>query len=426
MSIVCKNGTVLFEGKFQDVDVFIDNDGTVFIAEDIDLVDEVDEIIDCSGIHIFPGLMDAHTHVREPGFEYKETIKTASEAAAKGGFTTIFSMPNTKPVIDSVDALKDYNRRLKKDAIMKIIPICAITKGQMGQEVVDAKKVKQFTYLFSDDGKGIQNEEMMKEAMKKIKEIDGIILSHCEDERELKSGHCINEGKKSEEYHLVGINNASEYKQVERDIALSRETGCQYHICHISTKESVEALRKAKKEGLRVTGEATAHHILLSEDNITENHGRFKMNPPLRSEEDRKAVLLGIMDGTIDMVASDHAPHSEEEKNTTFDKSSMGVSGIEISFATLYTNLVKTKIISLEKLIQLMSSNVADVFEIDGGYIENYEKANLCFFDLNRQYKVKGKDFVSKGKYTSFEDTYVSGVCCMTIVDGKIVYRKGI
>ncbi|MDD6466901.1 MAG: dihydroorotase [Erysipelotrichaceae bacterium] len=423
-----KDGKLFYQHRFQDLDFLIDQQGRLIIADHIELDEQdVDEVIDCTGIHIMPGFIDPHVHLREPGFEYKETIKTGTNAAAHGGVTTVFAMPNLNPVPDSLENLAIEQRIIDKDACVHVYPIGAITKGQKSRsELVDIDEMSKEIFLFSNDGVGVQDEETMREAMKKVYQNNGVIIAHCEDEEELKPGGSVHDGKKAKEYGLVGINSASEYKQVQRDLHLVEETGCQYHICHISTKESVEALREAKKKGLPVSGEVTCHHLLLCEDDITENHGRFKMNPPLRSKEDQQALLAGVLDGTIEMIATDQAPHSAEEKDCTMDQSKMGTVSIEISFPLIYTYLVKPGIISLEKAVELMSCNAAEIFQIPGGEVENFEKADLTFYHLNANQKVSPKEFLSKGKFTPFEGKYLQSKCVMTIVDGKIVYREGI
>lgn len=427
MTSLFKNGTLYYKNKFVQNDFLIDDEGMLIIADSISLDDEVDEVIDCTGITVLPGLVDPHVHLRAPGFEYKENIKTGTMAAAHGGVTTVFAMPNLKPAPDTVEHLKVEQDLIEKDAVVHVIPIAAITEGQKPYApVADIDSLSQETFLFSDDGVGVQNEETMREAMKLVAKNNGVIIAHCEDNEELKPGGCVHEGILCDKFGLVGINSASEYKQVMRDLKLAEETGCQYHICHISTKESVEALREAKAKGVNCSGEVTVHHLLLSEEDVTENHGRFKMNPPLRSKEDQKALIEAIQDGTIEMICTDQAPHSAQEKDTTMDKASMGTVSIEYSFLLVYTYLVQKKVISLEKAIELMSYNAADIFGVEGGEIVNFEKANLAFFDLNRPNRVDTKKFYSMGKFTPFDNWRLQGECVMTIVDGEIVYREHI
>ncbi len=426
MSRLFRNGTLFYQGKFQDRDFLVDDDGQMIIADVID-IDDFEEVIDCTGIHIFPGFIDMHVHVREPGFEKKETIETASAAAAKGGYTTVFAMPNVNPVPDNLDTLMKIQKEMDCRSKIHLYQVSSITKQQRGKgELVNFDEISQECFLFSDDGRGVQSEDLMKEAMIQCRRNQGVILSHCEEEALVNQGGSIHEGKKSEEFSLVGISSASEYEQVRRDIELVRQTGCQYHICHISTKESVDLVRQAKKDGLPVSAEVTIHHLLLSEEEITENHGRFKMNPPLRTKEDQEALLQGVIDGTIEILATDQAPHTKEEKDITMDKAAMGVVTNEVAFGLLYTNLVREGKISLEQSMELMSGAAADLFGLEGGIIENLEKANLCFFDLTKKQKIQGKNFLSKGKATPFENHWIMGACCMTMVDGMIVYREGL
>ena len=404
----------------------IDDQGTLIIADAID-IDDVDEVIDCTGITVLPGLMDTHVHLRSPGFEYKEAMKSGTMAAAHGGVTTVFAMPNLKPAPDTLEHLQVELDAIEKDAVVHVIPMAAITEGQKPYTpVADIEGLSKETFIFSDDGVGVQKEEVMREAMQRVAKCNGVIVAHCEDNEELKPGGCVHEGILCDKYGLVGINSASEYNQVKRDLKLAEETGCQYHICHISTKESVQALREAKARGVNCSGEVTVHHLLLNEEDVSENHGRFKMNPPLRSKEDQATLIEAIQDGTIEIICTDQAPHSLEEKDTTMDKASMGIVSIEYSFLLVYTYLVMKKVISLEKAIELMSYNAADIFGVNGGEIVNFEKANLALFDLNRPNRVDVKKFYSKGKSTPFENWRLQGECVMTIVDGEIVYRNNI
>lgn len=421
-----KDGKVFYQNKFQELDFIINHEGVFIITDDYSAFD-IDEVIDCQGLHIMPGFIDPHVHLREPGFEYKETIESGTAAAARGGVTTVFSMPNLNPVPDTVEHIRIQKDIIKKDACVHVLPIGAITENQKSRTgIIDFAALAKETRFFSDDGVGVQEENTMREAMKEVKKQGGIIIAHCEDESELLPNGSVHAGKKAAEYGLVGINSASEYKQVQRDIRLVEETGCDYHICHISTKESVQALREGKQKGLPVSGEVTVHHLLLCEDDIQENHGRYKMNPPLRTKEDREALLAGVFDGTIEMLATDQAPHSEEEKNCTMDQAKMGTVSIESSVALVYTYLVKTGMITLEKMIELMSTNAARRFKIAGGEIINHQKNDIAIFDFNVEDIVDPQEFVSKGKYTPFEGYKVNARCMMTIVEGKLVYRRDV
>jgi len=419
MRILIKNGSVYRKGIFEKIDCLIVDGYLSFSSENV----EADAVIDATNLHILPGLIDPHVHLREPGFSYKETIKTGTLAAAKGGYTTIFAMPNLQPPIDCVENILKEKEMINNDACIKVIPYACITKSQIGNELVDFDALSEHTFLFSDDGKGVQTGELMYEAMRKVKEVNGMIVAHCEDESELHGGY-VHEGEWAKENGHLGINSASEYKQVIRDLQLSLDTGCQYHVCHVSTKESVEAIRKYKAMGAHVTAEVTPHHLLLCDEDIKSDDGRYKMNPPLRSKEDQKALLIGLQDGTIDVIATDHAPHSDEEKSKGLRGSAMGVVGLETSFPLLYTHLVKKNKISLNKLVECMSSKCADIFGIDGGYLDENEIANVTIIDLNKKERIQGVDFISMGKSTPFNDWYVNGVVMYTIYNGKIVYRK--
>ena len=364
---------------------------------------------------ILPGLCDVHVHFREPGFSYKETIKTGSMASAKGGFTAVCTMPNLNPVPDSVENLDKQLEIIRKDAVIKVYPYASITKLEQGKELVDMTALSNNAVAFSDDGKGVQDDEMMLSAMRKAKELDKIIAAHCEDNSLLFGGY-IHKGDYAKEHGHLGICSESEYKQIERDLKLVKETGVKYHVCHISTKESVEVIRQAKKDGLDVTCETGPHYLILDDSDLKED-GWFKMNPPLRSKADRLALIEGLKDGTIDMIATDHAPHSAEEKSRGLAKSAFGVVGIETSFSAMYTHFVKTGILTLDDLVKVMSINPRNRFKLD-----NYN--DFAIFDLSKDYVVNPDEFVSMGKATPFKGMTFTGVCVLTSVDGKTVYTK--
>jgi dihydroorotase len=363
---------------------------------------------------IFPAFCDVHVHLREPGFFYKETILSGTMAAARGGYTDVFSMPNLKPVPDSVDNINVQLDIIKKDAKVRVHPYAAITVGQMGETLVEMTELAPLCAAFSDDGKGVQSDSMMCAAMEKAKDLDKIIAAHCEVNSLLKGGY-IHDGEYAKLHGHKGICSESEWAQVKRDLQLAKEIGCKYHVCHISTKETVELIRKAKAEGVDVSCETGPHYLVLDDSNLEED-GRFKMNPPLRSKADREALIEGIIDGTIDMIATDHAPHSAEEKGRGLEKSLMGVIGLETAFPVLYTNLVKKNIITLERLIELMAINPRKRFGLP-------ETEDFCVYDLNEEYEINPKDFVSMGKSTPFEGNKVFGKCVLTVCDGKVVYR---
>lgn len=364
---------------------------------------------------IFPGFCDVHVHLRQPGFSYKETIKSGTQASAHGGYTTVFSMPNLKPVPDSAEHLKEQLDIIKKDAVINVLPYGAITVGQNGEELSDMEGMAKDVIAFSDDGKGVQSEEMMKEAMLRAKALGKIIVAHCEDNSLLHGGY-IHDGVYASEHSHRGICSESEWKPIKRDLELCRQTGCAYHVCHISCKESVELIRQAKAQGVDVTCETGPHYLILTDEDLKED-GRFKMNPPLRSKEDRQALIEGVLDGTIDMIATDHAPHSQEEKSRGLEKSAFGIVGIETAFQLLYTHLVKKNIISLEKLIELLAVNPRKRFGIE------YDNS-FTVWDLDKKTVINPSDFLSMGKATPFEGEEVFGECELTVCNGKTAYKK--
>ncbi len=419
MKYLVKSANVYTDGRFQSVDLLIDGGIFVSIGQDISAPDAI--VIPASGLTVFPGFTDVHVHLREPGFSYKETIATGTLAAARGGYTNVCSMPNLSPCPDTAEHLKLQLDIIEKDAVINVYPFGTITAGQAGEHLAEMEEMSDDVIGFSDDGRGVQSREMMLAAMKKAKTLDKIISAHCEDNNLLFGGY-IHEGEYAKEHDHAGICSESEWGPIKRDIELIKETGCKYHVCHISAKESVELIRKAKAEGVDITCETGPHYLTMN-DMMLEENGRFKMNPPIRSEEDRKALIEGIKDGTIDVIATDHAPHSAEEKSRGLDKSMMGVVGIETAFAVCYTKLVKTGIITLEKLTELLSVNAKKRFGI-GSEIKVGEKADLTVFNLEEPFTVDPKEFLSKGKATPFEGWRLVGRCKLTMVDGKIVYNE--
>ena len=363
---------------------------------------------------IVPGLCDVHVHFREPGFSYKETIASGSAAAAHGGYTAVCTMPNLDPVPDSAEHLQVQLDAIKRGAAIKVLPYGAITVGEKGEKLADMEAMSDKVCAFSDDGKGVQNDEMMREAMTAAKRLGKIIAAHCEDNSLLFDGY-IHDGEYARMHGHRGISSASEYKQIERDLRLAEETGCAYHICHISTKESVELIRQAKARGVNVTCETAPHYLVLCDEDMQED-GRFKMNPPLRSREDKQALIEGIKDGTIDMIATDHAPHSAEEKGRGLEKSLMGVVGLETAFPMLYTELVTNNIITLDRLVELMSFKPKERFGID-------TNNDFAVFDISEAYKIDPEDFLSMGRATPFAGREVFGRCLLTVHNGKVVYK---
>ena len=377
------------------------------------------DIISFDGMYIFPGFADVHVHLREPGFSYKETIKSGTLASAHGGYTAVCSMPNLNPVPDSKENLQKQLDIIENDACINVYPYGAITVGQMGEELSDMEGMSESIIAFSDDGRGVQSDELMEKAMLKAKALGKMIVAHCEVNDLLRGGY-IHDGEYAAAHGHRGICSESEWKQIERDLKLVEKTGCSYHVCHISTKESVELIRQAKAKGLDVTCETGPHYLILDDSNLQE-HGRFKMNPPLRGKEDRLALIEGIKDGTIDMIATDHAPHSAEEKGRGLEKSAMGVVGIETAFPLMYTYFVETGEITLEKLIELMSINPRKRFGIGGGTDEG-QSADFTVVDLDKEYEINPDEFYSMGRATPFEGYKVKGKIMHTYVGGKEIF----
>ena len=362
---------------------------------------------------VFPGFCDVHVHFREPGFSYKETIETGSRASARGGYTAVCTMPNLNPVPDSVENLAIQRKLIEDTACIHVYPYGAITVGEKGEEMADLEGMAPYVCGFSDDGRGVQSDDMMREAMLRAKALGKMIVAHCEDNSLLRRGY-IHSGVYAATHGHRGICSESEWIQIARDLQLVKETGCKYHVCHISTKESVAIIRKAKAEGLDVTCE-TGPHYLVMDDSMLREEGRFKMNPPLRDKSDREALVEGILDGTIDMIATDHAPHSAEEKSRGLEGSAFGVVGIETAFPILYTYLVKPGILSLERLVQLLCVNPRERFGLPLGN-------DYSVWDLEAAYTVDPAEFISMGKATPFEGWKVCGRCMATVCGGKTVY----
>lgn len=491
MNLLLRNGKVYNEGSFKEASVLIingrivdflpsdinDSDLNDFISKDscsfdVEPVSKADdakdasfdiETIELNGQYILPGLVDVHVHFREPGFLYKETIRTGSMAAAAGGYTCVCAMPNLDPVPDSPEHLKEETDAIEKDACISVLPYGAITVGREGRELAALEELAPYVCAFSDDGSGVQDDEMMEAAMKKCCELGKIVAAHCEDNSLLNGGY-IHDGEYAREHGHRGISSASEWKQIERDLELAAKTGVKYHVCHISTKESVDLIRKAKARGVDVTCE-TGPHYLVMDDSMLREEGRFKMNPPIRSREDRDALIQGLKDGTVDMIATDHAPHSAEEKAGGLEKSAMGIVGLETAFPVLYTKLVSTGVISMERLMQLMHDAPAERFglqsregacsgetgrqsdrasEAEGctgqAGSENTEErtcaarsglkkgqiADIAVFDTETEYEIDPASFRTMGRATPFEGWKVKGRCLLTIANGEVVHRSDI
>ena len=407
-------------GLTEKADIAILGDKIERIAADIQPADN-DKVYDCTGLTIMSGLVDLHVHLREPGFSAKETIATGTVAAAHGGFTTVCSMPNLAPAPDSMANLQQQLDIIERDAVIKVLPYATITRKRVGDELVDFAELKPYVAGFSDDGTGVQSEDMMRQAMAEAAKTDTIIAAHCEVDELLRGGY-IHDGEYARINGHRGICSESEWQQVERDIELAAEAGCRYHVCHISTKETVELIRQAKARGVKVTCETGPHYLTMCDMDLKEE-GRFKMNPPIRSAEDRDALIAGLQDGTIDVVATDHAPHTAEEKSRGLERSAMGVVGIETSFAVIYTKLVKAGVISLEKAVDVLAEAPRRIFNLGGGLQEG-ESADITVFDLEKSFEVDPSTFLSKGRSTPFEGWKLQGECCLTLVDGRVAYER--
>ena len=381
-----------------------------------------DQVFDCTGLLLLPGFADVHVHLREPGFSYKETIATGSLAAARGGYSTVCAMPNLQPAPDSLENLKKELSIIRRDAKIRVIPYGTITKNREGKTLSDMDAMAPYVAGFSDDGSGVQSEETMLEAMRKAKSLGKLIVAHCEDNSLLRGGY-IHDGKYAMEHGHRGICAESEWGQIARDLELVRKTGCAYHVCHISTAKSVELIRQAKAEGLDVTCETAPHYLLLCDSDLREE-GRFKMNPPLRSFSDMEAIIEGVCDGTIDMIATDHAPHSAEEKSRGLEHSAMGVVGLETAFPLLFSGLVLSRILPFRRLMELLHDAPCRRFGLDGG-IEIGDRADLTVFDISQSYRIDPEEFVSMGKSTPFTGLHVCGRCRMTLSAGKIAWSDG-
>ena len=419
LNLLLKNGTVYYQGKMQKVDVLIQNGIVCKIDRDIQA--DGCPVIDSSKFNIIPGLADVHVHLREPGFSYKETILTGTKAAAKGGFTLVAAMPNLNPVPDSAEHLKIELDRIEKNRVIKVLPYGSITVGEKGKELRDMAGMAKDVIAFSDDGKGVQNSEMMEKAMTVAKELNKPIVAHCEVESLLNGGY-IHDGEYAKLHGHKGISSASEYEEVLRDRNLSEKTGCQFHACHISTKESVDAIRPAKAKGLKVSGETGPHYLAFTDMDLQES-GSWKMNPPIRSEEDRQALIKGVQDGTIECIITDHAPHSREEKSKGLAGSSMGVVGLETSFAAVNTYMVEKGYISFEKLVEVMSINPRKIFGLESG-IQIGKPADITIVDPKTKWVVNPEEFISMGKATPFAGKTLTGKVIATIYNGDFAYSE--
>jgi len=416
MELTMVNGTVYRDGMLCREGVSVSS-GAFSPCESVS-----NGVLNLNNLVILPGFVDVHVHLREPGFLYKESIFTGTKACAHGGYTTVMSMPNLSPVPDSMEHLQPQLDAIGRDACIRVLPYGAITVGQKGETLADLEGMADKVIAFSDDGRGVQSESTMHRAMEIAKDLDKLIVAHCEDNSLLRGGY-IHDGAYAKAHGHKGICSESEWRPIARDLELVAKTGCKYHVCHVSARESVELIRQAKKSGLSVTCETGPHYLLLDDSKLQED-GRFKMNPPIRGKEDQEALIEGILDGTVDMLATDHAPHSAEEKSKGLTDSMMGIVGIETAFPLMYTHFVKTGIMTLEKLMALMHDNPCKRFGLKSG-IEAGNSADFTVFDLNESYKIDPETFLSKGRATPFTGWEVFGKCRLTVCGGNSAYTDG-
>ncbi|MGM7720299.1 dihydroorotase [Metabacillus sp. Hm71] len=424
MLFILKNGFILDElGELQKADVKIENGIVKEIGND--LTADGYEVLNVDGQFVSTGFIDLHVHLREPGGEHKETIETGTKSAAKGGFTTIAPMPNTRPVPDTKEQMEWLQNRIKETAVVKVLPYASITTRQLGEELTNFKALKEAgAFAFTDDGVGVQSAGKMLEAMKQAASIGASIVAHCEENTLINKG-AVHEGKFSKEHGINGIPSVCESVHIARDILLAEAAGCHYHVCHISTKESVRVVRDAKRAGIQVTAEVSPHHLLLCEEDIPGLDPNFKMNPPLRGKADQEALIEGLLDGTIDFIATDHAPHTSEEKAEGMQLAPFGIVGLETAFPLLYTNFVLTNKLTLKQLVDFLTIKPAQAFGLPGGQLKVGEAADITVIDLEMEEKIDPENFLSKGKNTPFTGWACKGWPTLTIVDGNIVWKLG-
>ena len=419
LKYLLKNGSLFTKEGFLPADLLTAEGRIVSIARGLDAAGAA--VIDLHHAAVFPGFVDVHVHLREPGFSYKETIRTGTLSAARGGYVHVCAMPNLDPVPDSLAALNVQREIIARDAAVHVHPYGAITRGERGEALADMEAMAPFVAGFSDDGRGVQSGEMMRKAMGEAKRLGKPVAAHCEDNSLLRGGY-IHDGDYARARGHRGICSESEWGQIARDLKLAEETGVKYHVCHISARESVALIREAKARGVDVTCETGPHYLVFCDGDLRED-GRFKMNPPIRSREDRAALIEGLRDGTIDMIATDHAPHSAEEKGRGLEKSAMGVVGLETAFAAVYTHLVKPGILSMDRLMALLNGNAAKRFGY-GTPLAAGQPADLTVFDLDRKFTVDPERFQTMGRATPFAGMELYGVCLLTMADGRIVWRE--
>ncbi|WP_163536738.1 dihydroorotase [Gracilibacillus sp. YIM 98692] len=413
---------LLDNGSMEECEILI-NQGKIE-AIGLDLDRESADIIDGKQQLVVPGFVDVHVHLREPGGEAKETIATGTESAARGGYTTVCAMPNTQPTPDSVEVMQDIQKRIAATANIRVLPYGSITKRLVGEALTDMEALKEEgAFAFTDDGVGVQSADMMLQAMKQAAAIDMPVVAHCEENTLIHNG-VMHEGKVSEQLQLPGIPSICESVQIARDVLLAEASGCHYHVCHVSTKESVRAIRDAKRAGIRVTAEVTPHHLLMNETVIKEDDANFKMNPPLRAQEDQQALIDGLLDGTIDFIATDHAPHTHEEKANGMEEAPFGIVGFETAFSLLYTHFVKKEIFTLKQLIDWLTVKPAQTFNLPFGQIEIGKSADFTILQLDHKHLVNKDKFLSKGTNTPFNGWEVEGKPVKTIYQGNIVFEE--
>ena len=411
---------VVAEGVSRKADVLVVDGKIEAIGESLAVGADA-EVFDAEGCIVTYGLADVHVHLREPGYSAKETITTGTRASARGGVTTVCSMPNLQPAPDAPETIVIEQQMIDEQAVIEVLPFATISSSRAGRELADIEALRPLSVGYSDDGNGIQTEELMRKAMQRIAAVDGIIAAHCEDDSLLHAGY-IHDGEYARANGHKGICSESEWGPIKRDVVLAEQEGCRYHVCHISTKESVEIIREAKQKCAHISCETAPHYLVLCDENLQED-GRFKMNPPLRAKEDKAALIEGIKDGTIEVIATDHAPHTAEEKSRGLKGSMMGIVGIETSFAICYTHLVRKGVITIEKLIQLMSENPRRIFRL-GGAMRVGERADIAVFDVTKPYKIDSSEFLSMGKATPFEGEEVYGRCMLTLFGGEKVWME--
>ena len=418
--LLLKGGTVVAEGVSRKADVLV-AEGKIAAIDESLVADDATEVFDAEGCVVTYGLADVHVHLREPGYSAKETIATGTRACAHGGVTTVCSMPNLQPAPDAPETIAVQQQMIDEQAVIEVLPFATISSKRAGRELADIEALRPLSVGYSDDGNGIQTEPLMRQAMQRIASVDGIIAAHCEDDSLLHAGY-IHDGEYAREHGHKGICSESEWGPIKRDVELAKEEGCRYHVCHISTKESVDIIRNAKQSCAHISCETAPHYLVLCDENLQED-GRFKMNPPLRAKEDKAALIEGIKDGTIEVIATDHAPHTAEEKSRGLKGSMMGIVGIETSFAICYTHLVRKGVITIEKLIALMSENPRRIFRL-GGAMKVGERADIAVFNVTEPYKINSAEFLSMGKATPFEGEEVYGRCMLTLFGGKKVWNE--